>query len=547
MSETKNNSCVSVKHNYTRYNDVIYCHGCGDIKSLILPIPTTTTTKTTSRPFESAKKYFFKHGHFTKNAVERSKATLEKLFLSVSNEKHIQLNEVNWKNMEEYAMFVAIILVTKEGGYSIEVSPTPSYFIQRVEFHLKCFNQSPKLEWSGMKFDQNENRLVVLTKGENTLLIHPDIPIKKTEQEETPSSRFNRARDFLIEKKNINIIEWSVIMDVSDVGHDVVFTTEESLKTSPIATRILIIVVALRMVSRQKETKIIFPNCQLVQEFVDKVFSYLEFFKETEEFGWTRETESEKHDIFAIKITKTGEIGSFVIKYQSLERFDDALAYYAPRAGFGFGLMAADVNISKVREALKEDTPENLLIDSHYPGIIALLMVSQSLDNYVIKVTTRSEAMDLSRLVQKELDVFKDSPQFTWTKSERVGEGVFIDIKMTKDLQYRNLTIEYHSFAQKEKIDVPDIVNGLSQIYENQRKAVADENEKEMHAILKLCQDKLKPGEYLELPEKEYPRLEKEPFMFEHFLRRNGYWLSSKAMGYHFMVTMPHFLCFIIY
>lgn len=181
MSETNPSLCQPGKHYFHRYESVIYCSHCGEVKSLAISAE--------KDKFETARKFFFKHGQFPRNMKDESIASIMKLFQSVTQDKHIVLNDVEWKNQEEYAMFIAIVMVTPEGGYFVDVKTKSSIdlLLQRVQFHLECFTKSPKLGWSGMRFDVKEQRLEVLMKGAkntNTLLIHPDTTISNQEREE---------------------------------------------------------------------------------------------------------------------------------------------------------------------------------------------------------------------------------------------------------------------------------------------------------------------------------------------------------------------------
>lgn len=421
MSETNQNLCEPGKHHYQRHESIIYCISCGDVKSLVLPVPVPSLPPPpTTDKFETARKFFFELGQFPNK--ESFKASVMKLFQNVTKDKHILLNDIQWKNIEENAMFIAIIMVTKEGGYFVEVKTKNKSDVirlqQRVQFHLEYFTKSPELDWSGMRFDVKEQRLEVLMKGAkntNSLLIYPD-PIsatattRKEKEKETPLSRFDKATDYLV--KNGDYI-W---LD---------------------------------------------SNIHILQE-----------------------------------------IRSDLIK----SHFEEAL--------FGEAL-----------ENIRLHQPESITA-----SIVACIMVSQLPLSFNVIAEKPSEYF---LLVRKFMDIFKDHSEFGWLDIRVNNNAQSLTIRNNKLPQISSLSVS------PPKVGVLEIMDKLLDIYEENRNIIASENQRDMDAILNLCQTKLKPGEYLELSEKEYPRLEKDPFMFEHFLRKYGYCLSSKNIGYRFMVTMP--------
>ena len=91
------------------------------------------------------------------------------------------------------------------------------------------------------------------------------------------------------------------------------------------------------------------------------------------------------------------------------------------------------------------------------------------------------------------------------------------------------------SQCTNNKYDREDIIQELSQIYEKHREEIASTNGKEMERLEKMCKQEVKRGKIVQLKSEEYPRLYKDSFLFEHFLKKRGFKLLS--------MTNEHAVC----
>ena len=87
----------------------------------------------------------------------------------------------------------------------------------------------------------------------------------------------------------------------------------------------------------------------------------------------------------------------------------------------------------------------------------------------------------------------------------------------------------------EKKYDREDIIRELFEIYEKEREKIAAANKEEMERLEKMCQQEVKRGKIVQLKSEEYPRLYKDSFLFEHFLKKRGFKLLS--------MTNEHAVC----
>lgn len=256
-------------------------------------------------------------------------------------------------------------------------------------------------------------------------------------------------------------------------------------------------------------------------QLLHKVEKEMAIFKDTESFGWRQVA----HIRSSIKIenNKSGAIATLVIisiespkrkESSFIHRFNKAYHYLRREryhVWYNEDLLLFDKTYATLdATTLKEEEFLSEMMKSCYHrqvifrAFVTILIVSNvGMD----LVETKHENPNVFiRDVYTYLKYFKNYENFDWTIVNTQHEN-----ELTLKNHSQSVTLRVLSIEDYEK------------------------HEKEMDAMLKLCQERLKPGQYMELSEKDYPYLEK----MECFLRSKGYWLSTKTFGHRFMITMP--------